>query len=210
MNIVKNSTISYVDVYVTRITSTLDFNPIFPIERENEINSITNERLKREKYTAWKLLEYAIEKSLDTKIENAELYKDENGKWRSPYFELSISHSESVAAVVISHAPVGIDLEPLYKTLSESFAKKNLTENEYSEYEAQRESQKNEFLLTRWCVKEAVFKRNGGKVFFPSKIDPDKKEIFTTRFVMDANEFVCAVAGVVSEVLPRFSIIEKV
>ena len=84
MNIVKNSTISYVDVYVTRITSTLDFNPIFPIERENEINSITNERLKREKYTAWKLLEYAIEKSLDTKIENAELYKDENGKWRSP------------------------------------------------------------------------------------------------------------------------------
>ena len=210
MNIVKNDTKPYIDIYVTRIVDDLFFKSLSPLERDNEINSISNERLKREKYTAWKLLEYALLKSLDMKIEDAELYKDECGKWRSPYLELSISHSDSVAAVVVSHAPVGIDLEPLSKTLSDGFAKKNLTENEYNKYEAQRESQKNEFLLTRWCVKEAAFKRNGGKVFFPSKIDPDNKEIFTTRFIMSTNEFVCAVAGSLSEASPHLNIIENV
>lgn len=209
MNVVKNDRKTYVDVYFTKIDSGISAAPVFPKERDDEINAVSNERVRLEKYTAWRLLEYALSKSLGMSLLDAELYKEESGKWRSPHLELSISHSGSLAAVVISHSPVGIDVEPLTKSLSDNFAKKNLTENELVEYDALRESHKKEYLLTRWCIKEAVFKKTGGIIFFPSKIDSTKEKFVTNRFTLGTDEYACAVAGSFDEVSPVFRLVEK-
>ena len=209
MNIVKNGKKAFVDVYLTKLDSDIAFTPVFPKERENEINSVSNERVRLEKYTAWRLVEHALSESLGMSLESAALYKDESGKWLSAHLELSISHSGSLVAVVISHAPVGIDVEPLTKSLSDNFARKNLTEGELSAYGSLRESKKKEFLLTRWCIKEALFKRTGGIIFFPSKIDTTKESFVTNRFTLGTEEYVCAVAGDFDEVSPAFKLVER-
>ena len=209
MNVVKNDKNHYIDVYFAKIDSEISVSPIFPKERDDEINAVSNERVKLEKYTVWRLLEHALSKSLGMSLLDAELYKDGSGKWRSPHLELSISHSGSLAAVVISHAPVGIDVEPLTKSLSDNFARKNLTENELKEYDTLREAQKKEYLLTRWCIKEAVFKKTGGIIFFPSKIDTVKESFVTKRFNLGTEEYTCAVSGSFGEVSPAFNLVEK-
>lgn len=198
----------YIDIYIAEVQKSFNFTPVFPKERENEINAVSNERVKREKYSAWRLLEYALFSSLGISTENAEIFKDENGKWLSPKCEFSISHSGTAVAVAISHAPVGIDVEPLGISLPESFAKKKLTDVELSLYISLNDEEKNEFLLTRWCIKEAIFKKGGGLAFCPSKISSEEKNLFEKRFSLNGEEYFCAVSGCDGYSVRRFEVLD--
>ena len=188
-----NHFLNNVFVFYARIPERIVFSPVSPKSRNDEINSIANEELKREKYTAWRLLEYALCDLFSLSLDEADLKKDENGKWKSPKCEFSISHGHSCVAVAISHAPVGIDIEPTDTVLKNGFAKRFLTEEEYSAYTSCNNAEKEAFLLTRWCIKEAVFKKHGVKAFAPSKTTENNENVFTKRIFSGEKEFVLAV-----------------
>lgn len=182
------------DVYFSPLINALSEKQIFPKEREEEITSVVNERVKSEKYSAWLLLEHALLSSLGLTMRDAELYKDENGKWRSSKCELSISHGGGAVAVAISHEPVGIDVEPINKSISQSFAKRFLTPDEYLCYSNVSDGEKSTFLLTRWCMKEAIFKKSGEKAFLPSHVSSNDSSVLEKRFSLENEEFVLAIA----------------
>ena len=127
MIVYKNSKNNNIDVYFAPVSMTDVFLPLEPKEREAELLSVSNEHVRREKYFAWLLLEHALKKSLDLSLEEAELYKDKSGKWHSKKCEFSLSHSSSCVAVVISHAPVGIDIELADTKFRSGFANKKGT-----------------------------------------------------------------------------------
>lgn len=183
-----------IDVYILPIPHNDSFKPLFPKERDDEVKSISNLSVKREKYYAWLLLEHALSKTLGLMIEEAELFKDENGKWRSPKCELSISHGDTAVAVAISHAPVGIDIEPTDKDIPEGFAKRFLAEDEYSLFLSIDETKKGSFLLTRWCMKEAIFKKIGNKAFAPSRVSTIGEKVHSKHFCLNGKEYFIAVA----------------
>ncbi len=182
------------DIYISSIPRSDNFKILFPKERDDEVKRISNLSVKREKYYSWLLLEYALSKTLGISIEEAELFKDENGKWRSPKCELSISHGDSAVAVAISHAPVGIDIEPANKTIPEGFAKRFLTEDEYSLFLSANEDEKSAFLLTRWCMKEAVFKKIGSSAFEPSHVSTIGERVYDKRVSINGKEYILTVA----------------
>ena len=186
---------SAVSVYFSIIPDAAAIGAILPKEREDEIKSVSNERVKREKYFAWRLLEYALSDALGLKLIDAKLFKDKNGKWKSELCEFSISHSASLVAVAISHAPVGIDIEPLGTSRPRGFAKKTLAESELSLFSSLPVSEKDEFLLTRWCIKEAIYKKEGAGVFSPSKIQTNAKGVTERRIFLGEKEYFCAVCA---------------
>ena len=186
---------SAVSVYFSIIPDTATIGAILPKEREDEIKSVSNERVKREKYFAWRLLEYALSDALGLKLIDAKLFKDKNGKWKSELCEFSISHSASLVAVAISHAPVGIDIEPLGTSRPRGFAKKTLTESELSLFSSLPVSEKDEFLLTRWCIKEAIFKKSDSDIFVPSKTETDVKGITKKLVSIIGKEYFIAVSA---------------
>ena len=183
-----------IDVYVSTIPHNNTFKILFPKERNDEVEKISNLSVKREKYYAWLLLEHALSKTLGLTIEEAELFKDKNGKWRSKKCEFSISHGDTAVTVAISHAPVGIDIEPKDKTIPEGFAKRFLTEDEYYLFSSAADNEKNEFLLTRWCMKEAIFKKIGKKTFAPSHVSTIGERVCDKRFLLNGKEYILAIA----------------
>ena len=194
MNVVNNNTEEFLDIYISTVCEPLSEYRVSHEARDREIASVSNDRVKREKYSAWLLLERAIKESLGMSIEEAELTKEKGGKWISPHFKLSITHSGSLVAVAISHAPVGIDIEPLGRERPITFAKKNLNERELSDYLALSESERDEFLLTRWCAKEAIFKKSGGSLFIPSSIDSYASKTSSSIFTYGFEKYVAVVS----------------
>ena len=72
------------DVYFSEILDSVKLTGLYPPMREKEIAGVSNERVRREKYCAWRLLEYALERSLGLKIEKLEFAKEKSGRWTSP------------------------------------------------------------------------------------------------------------------------------
>lgn len=80
------------------------------ILRDEEICSALNEKVKRQKFFAWKLLQKGLNK-LGFNPLDIEFFKSGNGKWTSNKVNFSISHSEKAVVVAISDLPVGVDVE---------------------------------------------------------------------------------------------------
>ena len=203
MNTVKNNTKEFLDIYVTTVCDPLVEYHVLHETRDKELCAISNERVKREKYSAWLLLERAVKESLGLSMDEAELTKDKSGKWISPHFYLSISHCTSLVTVAISHAPVGIDIELLGKERPVTFAKKNLNQRELDDYFALGEGERDEFLLTRWCAKEAIFKKDGGALFIPSSVDSYSQSIISKTFSYGFEKY-AAVVSTDTDIKPRF------
>ena len=51
------------DVYIAAIPTNVEILPLASEERNRELEQVSNVRLKAEKYCAWRLLEYAFERS---------------------------------------------------------------------------------------------------------------------------------------------------
>ena len=92
--------------------------------------------------------------------ENCKIIRDEKGK---PHIEgaelyISISHSQSVAAVALSKKPVGIDIQVI------SEENKKITERFFTDDEKEKiknADSKKEAFTAVWTVKEANFKLYG-------------------------------------------------
>ena len=117
------------------------------------LNSFTHS-FRRIQFLASRLLLHLL-------LPNAKIKYDGNGKpWlHQNDFFISLSHSSSFVAIIISQYRCGIDIE-LIRPKIEKIAPKFLSEKELKESEG-------EFLTERlhiyWCVKEAVYKVYGKK-----------------------------------------------
>ena len=149
----------FVDVYYSALPRLdVEIEKIEHAERRAELKRMKNERVVREKYFAWRLLEFALSKRLGKTPSEVGLFCDGAGKWRSPCVYLSISHSAGAVAVAISDAPVGVDIETEVRTRAENFAERVLNERELRELYALPEGERGWELVRLWSAKEAIFK----------------------------------------------------
>ncbi len=195
------------DVYVAKIPTDIRMNVVSPKSRQDEISACSCERVKREKYCAWKLLEYGLERSLGKKITEMKIVKSENGKWTSPHVEFSISHSHDAVCVAVSRKPVGVDIELLQSKINtERFCERILTDGEAVEYQNQTDD-KLEFLLTKWSQKESLFKRSGEKSFVPKEQDTQKGSTVSKTVSVAGQRYILSVA---SETPDRLRVYEDI
>ena len=161
-----------VDVYVARIPSADDYplppEPIFPPKRQAEIVACNSEKVRREKYFAWRLLLSAIEQRLGVDPRQLQFTKSENGKWLCDGVHFSLSHSDNLVCVALSNQPVGVDVEPIRTLKTQDFALKILSEQELAAYHATKENEQSAYLLRAWTRKESLFKRLDKSGFFSS------------------------------------------
>ena len=198
------------DVYIAEIPADITVGEVFPKSRQEEISSCSCERVKREKYCAWRLLEYGLHRSLGKKLEDVEISKSENGKWNSPHVEFSISHSHDAVCVAISRKPVGVDIELLQSKINtERFCERILTDGEIAEYEKLSDS-KLEFLLTKWSQKESLFKLSGEKSFIPKEQNTQKGNVVSKTVSIAGQDYILSVASDTPERLRMFENIKLV
>lgn len=181
------------DVYIAEIPQDAKIGSISHEEREKEIEDCGSEKVKREKYYAWKLLEYAAEHTFGKKLQKLSLYKNGNGKWECEDFCFSLSHSHSAVAVALSRKSVGVDIEYIAPMKAE-IANKILTEREKEEFLALSED-KNAFLLEKWTQKESVFKALNAPAFHPARIETADESVQTQTVEIANEKYLLSVAS---------------
>ena len=183
------------DVYIARIPNELEVKRLSSDERNAYVEKTGNPAAKREKYFAWRLLEYALRKSLGIEISDLKFEKTASGRWITEGVEFSISHSESAVAVAISDSPVGVDIEEIKKPRSERFAKRILSLDELSVCETLNGYEKDEYLLGKWTAKEAVFKSRNLDFFHPTEPISDEENVITDTVSLDGKIYVYSVSS---------------
>jgi len=197
-----------VDVYFTAVPETVSFMPLVPIERNHEIERVSNERVRAEKYCVWKLLEYALYKSFGYKMSDLTFVRTENGKWICDKCEFSLSHCEGATAVAVANSPVGVDIETTRRLSRERFANRILTKSESTVYEKLADEEKERFLLGIWTKKESIFKREGGKSLSPSSIETLEAKLYHGYVELSDKEYVFSVATDTPEAVRIYSNVE--
>ena len=183
-----------IDVYISAIPKRESTIPLSCVERQNEIESISNERVRREKYYVWRLLEYAIKNSLGADASRLCFTKGKNRKWSCEEFEFSLSHSGEALAVVISDRAVGVDVERIRVRDVNRMAEYMLTESEREEYENVFDNERVEWLIRKWCQKEAIFKSFDEEIFAPKRIETAEFFTLVTDFELENEKYILAVA----------------
>ncbi|MCH5351728.1 MAG: lecithin retinol acyltransferase family protein [Clostridiales bacterium] len=164
-------------VYISEIPSELDLSlSLFPSERMKEIENIANEKVKRQKYAVWKLLEFALSDALSVDITKTDIRKEPCGRWALSGAYISLSHTDNLVAAAVSREPVGIDIEKSDRIVNTAALKKGMTKQEvkfYSEHDSALD------MLKLWTKKESAFKRLGEDAFKPNKINTLDEHIRT-------------------------------
>jgi phosphopantetheinyl transferase (holo-ACP synthase) len=182
-----------VDVYVAEIPSNVPLGEVYPLSRQEEIKAVKSEKVKREKYCAWKLLEYALYRSFGKRIEDVGFVKHATGKWTCDVCELSLSHSHNVVCVALSNAPVGVDVEKIEMPRG-NIADKVLSEREKAEYSLLEGEQKNAFLIRVWAKKECLFKEKNIKALSFEEFKNQDGGVFEQTLTFADGEYALAVA----------------
>lgn len=187
--ICENEKPARVDVYLAEMPEGDVVYPVFPRQREDELLGVSSVVTRREKYHAWRLLEYALRASLGLSMEQAAPYRSGSGKWMSALAEFSISHAGGVVAVAVSKAPVGIDVEKCGRTLDRGFAERMLTDRELSSLK-----EGDDEILSVWCKKEALFKMRGEARFIPRGTESFGEPIHLEKILLPSGEYMLAVS----------------
>ncbi len=168
---------SFFAVYYAKIPNEIKFEKIFPKQREDEINSSQNERIKRQKYCVWKLLEMAVNECIGGCFDEINFQKNVNGKWECEEFYFSLSHSEKYLAVALSNFPVGVDVQ-IIRSADEKIADKILNELERTQFDLLKGDRKQSYLLGCWAKKECLLKVSGEGALKPKQRNTVGVEFF--------------------------------
>lgn len=188
----KFAALSEVGVYVAEIPDGLQPAHIYPPEREQEIAACKNERVRREKYAVWKLLQHALGASYGYDAEALQFFKSPGGKWKCDECELSLSHSGKAVAVALSRSPIGVDVEAVRPPLADSALQKVFSDEEIRLLHAAPESDRAALFTRMWTEKESIFKMLDKPDFFLSQ--PKSYNGKTTSRTLE----ICGVQYVVS------------
>lgn len=170
-------------------------NEVYPLERQAEIDESKSEKVKLEKFSAWKLLEVAINDCFAKKITDFNFYKTEGGKWQAKEFCFSLSHSKGVSCVAVFKTPVGVDVENIKSFQNKVCRKEGATFNKIAT-EKEKSTHKNpsiSLLSALWTKKEAIFKSEGKGTFAPSKIETDNYSTETFKFNLFGEDFITSI-----------------
>ena len=179
-----------VDVYVAALPEGDVCYPVLPEERETELRGVSSDLVRREKYHAWRLLEYALRESLGLSMEEARPYRSPSGKWLSARAEFSISHSGGIIAVAVSREHIGLDVERCGRELPRGFAARMLTERELASLDGGSDG-----VTEVWCRKEAIFKMRGESRFIPREVESTDVPLYTERLSLPEGEYILALAA---------------
>ena len=190
-----------IDVYIAALPQGEPTSPLFSNERQAEVDRVSNESARREKYYAWRLLEYAIKNSLGADASRLCFTKGKNRKWYSEGIEFSISHSAGALAVAISsnNKSVGVDVEEIRVRNIERMADYMLSPSEYAEFCTIEERFKEEWLISKWCQKEAIFKSLNEEIFAPKKIEVSRFFCNCRELLLNGKKYMLAVASAVGD-----------
>ena len=182
----------FTDVYVAPLPSMCD-DPVYPPERHAQITATRSAALRHQRYGVWKLLEHAITHSLSLPFDHVRFVCDERGRWSCDACYFSISHSDNAVAVAVSDRPVGVDIERLDRPHGAMLPDKILTDEQRSTYDRLPPADRPRFLVERWTVKEARFKRDDLPTFTPRTIEDDDR-VTIHHLTVHGIPFCCSIA----------------
>jgi phosphopantetheine--protein transferase-like protein len=197
------SNLPIADVYTFAIPNDYSFSTLYPDERQEEIEGVSNLKVKEEKYFVWKLLEYALMRTYGYKINKLNFSKSKEGKWLLKECYISLSHSNGIVAVALSKKPIGVDIEVIEKPKN-SAIERVLVKKEAKEYEKAQD--KNGYLLTAWSKKESAFKCKGKGKFTPSKINTIDYDFFEKTVALNGREYILTVCSEYSKTVRYFEV----
>jgi hypothetical protein len=173
------------DLYVAPIPCELSVGKTGIAERDAEIDGASCERVKREKYAAFMLLDAALRRSFDISLRDAAPYRTDSGKWVSDSVYFSISHSDSAVAVAVARTPIGADIEPITAREREGALAARIMEGaELSAYESAPDEKRSEIFTAAWASREAEFKREGNGALFPCRTVKRRDQLATGTLVI--------------------------
>lgn len=181
-------------VYVAQIPERDEFSPVYPPERQAEIERYSNPKVRSEKYFVWKLLEYALADSFGMDITELSFEKNENGKWTSDKIFFSLSHTNGAVAVALSLENVGVDVEAVRRH-REGLEEKILTPTELCELAALGSEEAAEYVIKRWSQKESIFKTLDRQAFLPSTIASDEFSVHTRKVELSGQTYMLSVCA---------------
>jgi phosphopantetheinyl transferase len=184
------------DIYLTDIVQPCPGEPLYPPQRDAEIRACSHDGLRAARYAAWQLLLFAGRRSLALDPERLKFRKTHSGQWTCDKMFFSLSHTNDVAAVAVSNAPVGVDLEAL-SDMGRRFPDggvQQLYDSWLTSGEKQLYPPTDVGFLTCWTRKEAVYKRTGRGSFHPLRVDTTKAEARTFR-LPGGSERILSVSG---------------
>ncbi len=197
-----------VHVYIASLPQDEPIGKLECRERMDEIASISNEKVKREKYFVWKLLCYALERSFGKRGNKLSFKKESNGAWSVNDVEISISHSGNALAVAVSRGAVGIDIERVHTPRAERMAEFVMSEAELEEFSLIPDEKKEERLIEIWTLKEAIFKSQKLDRFIPREHDIASATYKTNSVIIDGEKYVWSVATKTPEIVRVFTDID--
>ena len=187
-----------VDVYIAEIPQEGKLGTVYPSSRQEEIEAVQNEKVKKEKYYVWKLLEYGLYHSCGKKIQDVSFVKQDTGKWTCDVCEFSLSHSHNVVCVVLSRAAVGVDVEKI-QTPRVDIADKVLSEKEKAEYALLEDGEKDGFIIRAWARKESLFKMKNVKALSFEAFKNQEGAVVEKTLALSDGEYTLAVATATQE-----------
>ena len=171
------------DLYLARIPEEPAYRPVLPEERQAQIEATRNDRTRAQRYTAWDTLQKGLLHSRKLTASEADLKKNETGKWTSARCGISISHCNTAVAAAVSDGAVGVDLE-----LAEDPRCREALLNRIAT-DAERELFKDlpteQRIAALWTRKEAAFKRGENGAFSPIVEDAAAEDLRTILIRLD-------------------------
>lgn len=166
--------------------------PLYPRQRYDEVIGCSHDRVKVEKYLVWKLLEKVATDCLNLDFANLQFTKTSNGQWICPDFHFSLSHTDGLVCVAVSHSAIGVDAEAVRK-IRDAISGKILTANELSVKERLVGEEGNAYLLESWVRKESIFKKSDGTAMMPTKIEASEHPTALRRISVNGREYIISV-----------------
>ncbi len=182
-----------IKIFYSEITDAEMGASMYPPERLDEINRVKSIKAKREKYQAWKLLEYAVGQIFNEEFVNFKFAKNPNGKWICDKFCFSISHTTGMVAVAVSDVPVGVDIEEK-KPLRSGIEGKILTERELTSLIGMDGGERECSILRMWCAKEAIFKSQDREALLPKATETADFSVRTEELSHGEKRYILAIA----------------
>ena len=183
-----------VKVFLAKIPEKIEYKPLYPSERFEEISSCKSEKVKRQKYAVWELLKYVLEKEYNLRFENIKFTKSVNGKWLANCIYFSLAHSGDYVAVCVDNRPIGLDIEYINEQKMTNKLLYYITTN--IEKQAYNDEPTAAQIAMLWAKKEAIFKFLNKPFFKPSNIEI--KDYVTATEVK--NDLIVSVCGEVEKI----------
>ena len=181
------SGLSHVDVYACSVERFKNFKRLPKIALE-EIKKLKNNSSIEQKRCAYGLLDYALTEYLGKKQALSKVTKDKRGKPSMPNCFFSISHTNEMVAVAVSHHDIGVDIEEIKEHSALNPSRNHvICDGENAE----------SFLdvLSLWTKKEAIFKLdNTIDSFIPAKINTNLYPTRTVKLAFNEKEYYLSVA----------------